>query len=159
VADVDLETLELGRPEDLDRHRDHLGVGFRLVEAQELDARLVELAHAAEAHRLVPEHIGPIGQAVRLRLVAEAGGGDAGDLRRDVGPEREHPAGVPIHELEHPLLQGLVRPQRENVEELEGRGHHLAIAPQPEDAEQALLQTAQARGLVREIDLHPGGEL
>ena len=159
MADVDLEALEAGRPERLDRHRDHLGVRLRLVEPEQLHARLVELAHAPEARGLVTEHVGAVGEAVRLRPVAEARGGDAGDLRRHVGAEREHPPGVPVDELEHPLLERLVRPQGEDVEELERGGHHLPVPPQAEHAKKALLQAPETGRLVGEVDLHPGREL
>ena len=159
VPDVDLEALEPGGAERLDGHRDHLRIGLRLVETEQLDARLVELPHPAETRRLVPEDVRPVGQPVGFGPVAEAGGGDARDLGRHVGPKGEHPPGVPVDELEHPLLESLVRPQREHVEELERRGHHLAVSPQPEHAEETLLQAPEARGLVREVDLHPGGEL
>ena len=94
-----------------------------------------------------------------MGAVAEPGGGDAGDLRRHVGAEREHPPGVAVDELEHPLLERLVRPQGEDVEELEGGGHHLAVTPQAEHAEKALLQAPETGRLVGEVDLHPGREL
>src|SRR5437899_1963856 len=44
MAEVDLEPLEPERPQPLDRHRDDLGLGLGLVEPDQLDARLVELA-------------------------------------------------------------------------------------------------------------------
>ena len=66
---------------------------------------------------------------------------------------------VPVDELEHPLLERLVRPQGEDVEELEGRGHHLAVTPQAEHAEKALLQAPETGRVVGEVDLHPGREL
>src|SRR4029079_10524722 len=130
-----------------------------LVEPEELHSRLVELAHAAEPRGLVAGDAGATRQEVQLRAVAETRGGDAGDLRRHVGAEGEHPPGVPVDELEHPLLERLVRPQGQGVEELEGGSHDLAVAPQAEHAEKALLQAPETGRLVGEVDLHPGREL
>src|SRR5207244_1824036 len=87
MADVELEALEPEGPQPLHGHRDHLGVSLRLLEPDELDAGLVELAVAPDLRLVVAEDVREVGEADRPRLVPEPGGDDARDLgRRDVAP-------------------------------------------------------------------------
>ena len=159
LAHVDLEAVEAQGLEPFHRHRDHLGVGLGLLEPDQLDPRLVELPVPSHLGFLVAEDVRHVGEPEGLGLVAEAGGDDAGDLGGDVGPERKHPPRVPVHELEHLSLEGLVGPHREDVGELVGRRHHLAVAPAGEDGEEALLDAPLGGGLVGQVDLDPLGQL
>src|SRR5260370_950745 len=104
VAQHELEALEAERPEALDRHRDDLDLRLRLLQADQLDARLVELPVVRHPRLVVAEDVGHVGEADRLGLVAQARPPDARDLRRDVGAEREQAAGLAGPELEPVLL-------------------------------------------------------
>ena len=106
MAHVDLEALEAERAQALHRHGDDLDLGLGLVEPDQLDARLVELAVVRELGLVVAEDVGDVAQAQRLGLVAQPRGHDARDLGRDVGAQGEHAAGLAIDELEHVLLHG-----------------------------------------------------
>src|SRR6266568_2338759 len=112
VSEVDLEALEPERAQPLDRHRDDLDLGLRLLEPDQLDARLVELAVVRYLRLVVAEHVGHVPEADGLGLVPEPRRHDPGDLRRDVGAEREHPAGLAVHETGRMLaLRADITPQ------------------------------------------------
>ena len=159
LAHVDLEVLEAERAEPLHRHRDHLGVAFRVGQPDQLHARLVELAVAAHVRLVVAEDVGDVAEAERLGVVPHPRRHDARDLRRDVRAQGEQPPALAVHHLEHPLLQVVIRALGEHVEVLVRRRHELAIAPAPEDAEEALLHRALSRRLVGQVDLGALGEL
>ena len=132
LTHVDLEARQPQRAQPFHRHGDHLGVALGIGEADQLHARLIELAVAPDVRLVVAEHVREVREAQGLGRLAEPGGHDAGDLRRHVGSEREEPAALAVHHLEHPLLQLVVRPLREHVEVLVGGGDDLPIAPAPE---------------------------
>src|SRR5438876_158654 len=159
VPEVDLEALEPERAQPLDRHRDDLDLGLRLLEPDQLDARLVELAVVRYLRLVVAEHVGHVPEADGLGLVPEPRRHDPGDLRRDVGAEREHPAGLAVHELEHVLLDALVGTHREHIRVLERGGDDIAVAPPREDVEQPRLHVALACRLIRQVDARALREL
>ncbi len=159
MSEVDLEALEPERAQPLDRHRDDLDLGLRLLEPDQLDARLVELAVVRYLRLVVAEHVGHVPEADGLGLVPEPRRHDPGDLRRDVGAEREHPAGLAVHELEHVLLDALVGTHREHIRVLERGGNDLAVAPPREDVEQPRLDVALACRLIRQVDARALREL
>ena len=121
MADVELEALEPEGPQPLHGHRDHLGVSLRLLEPDELDAGLVELAVAPDLRLVVAEDVREVGEADRPRLVPEPGGDDARDLGRDVRAQREQPPALAVDQLVHLLLELDVRAEREHVKVLERR--------------------------------------
>ena len=152
MAEVELEALEAERAQPLDGHGDDLDLRLRLREPDQLDARLVELAVVRHARLVVAEDVGDVGQPHRLGLVAQPGGHDPRDLGRDVGAQRQHAAGLAVHQREHAVLHGDVGADRQHLGKLERGRDDLAIAPAPEDVEQPLLDVTLARGLVRQID-------
>src|SRR5262249_31031369 len=155
VTEVDLEALEPERAQPLDRHRDDLDLGFGLLEPDQLDAGLIELAIVGHLRLVVPEHVGDVREAHGLGLLAEPRGHDARDLRRDVRAQRQHTTRLAIDELEHALLHADVGAHRQDVGKLERRGHDLAITPAREDVEQAALDVPLAGGLVGQVDARP----
>ena len=104
LADVELESLQAERAEPFDRHGDQLGVALGIGQADQLHARLVELAVAPDVGLVVAEDVGQVGEAKRLGLLAHPRGDDARDLRRHVRAQGEEPAALAVHHLEHPLL-------------------------------------------------------
>ena len=152
MTHVELEAPEIERPQALHGHRQDLHLGFGLVEADQLHAGLIELAIVRELRLVVTEDVGDVRQTQRLRLVAQSGGHDARDLRRDVGAQHEHAPGLAVHEGEGVALHGLIGGHRQHVEELEGRRDDLPIAPAAKDLEEARLHVALAHDLVGKID-------
>ena len=78
---------------------DHLGIGRRAGGADQLGADLAELALGPELGALDAQHLAGIGQAQRPRR-AQAGGGDARDLRRHVGAQPHHALRDRVHQPE-----------------------------------------------------------
>src|SRR5207245_10278376 len=106
---LSLRALAPPAPDPLSLH-DALPIclGLRLLEPDQFDARLVELAVVRDLGLVVAEHVGDVGQPDRLGLVPEPRRHDARDLRRDVGAECQHSARLTVHELEPVLLDALV---------------------------------------------------
>src|SRR5256885_1723972 len=159
VAQYELEALEAERAQAFDRHRDDLDLRLRLLEPDQLDTGLVELAVVRHLRLVVTEDVRHVGEPDGLGLVAQAGRHDAGDLGRDVGAEREQAPGLAVHELEHVLLHVGVGAGREHVRVLVRRGDDLAVAPAREDGEQARLGVPLARRFVGQVHARALGEL
>src|SRR5438874_630140 len=159
VAQHELEALEAERAQAFDRHRDDLDLRLRLLEPDQLDTRLVELAVVRHLRLVITEDVRHVGEPDGLGLVAQARRHDARDLGRDVGAEREQAPGLAVHQLEHVLLHVGVGAGREHVRVLVRRGDDLAIAPAREDGEQARLGVPLARRLVGQVHARALGEL
>src|SRR5262245_529701 len=159
VTEVDLEPLEPERPEPFDGHRDDFHFGLGLIQSDQLDSRLVELAVVRDAGLVVAEHVRHVAEPDGLGLVAQPGRHHACDLGRDIGSERQHPPGLAVDEREHVALHGLVGPGREHVGELERRRDDLAVAPAAKHVEQRSLDVTLPLRLVRQIDTRALGEL
>src|SRR5262245_5574987 len=155
MPEVDLKALEPERAQALDGHGDDLDLGLRLLQPDQLDARLIELAVVRHLGLVVAEYVRDVRQAHGLGLLAQPRGDHARDLRRDVRAQREHAARLAVDELEHALLHADVGAHREHVRELERRRHDLAIAPAREHVEQTGLDVALARRLVGQVDARP----
>src|SRR3990172_745922 len=152
VAEVELEAVEPQHLEALDGHRDDLDFGLGLLEPDQLDAGLVELAVVRDPGLVVAEDVGHVREADRLALVAGPRRGHARDLRRDARAQREEPPRLPVDQLEHVLLHAGVGAGRERVRVLERGRDDLAVAPASEDAEEARLDVALAGRLVGQVD-------
>ena len=159
MAEVELEAVEAQGPQALDGHGDDLHLGLGLLEPDQLDAGLVELAIVRHLRLVVAEHVGHVAKPQRLGLLAQPGGDDPRDLGRDVGAQRQHPARLAVDQLEHVLLHPEVGAPRQHVRVLEGGGDDLAVAPAAEHVEQLRLDVPLAGRFVGQVDPRPPRQL
>ena len=157
VAEIDGDLGEADRLQRRRRQRDDLRVAARPGHAGHLDARLDDLP--LRSRPLVePHHRALVGQAQRSGLVAEAGGDQAGDLRRDVRRQRHHLARARLDEADGGRPPGAAQAQGQHVLVFEGGRDHPGEAPAVEHRQQRLGNPASgSRRLWREI-AHTGGQ-
>ena len=143
------------RGQRLDRERDRLGVAVGAGHARQLDARLHQLA--LPARRALQAHDRPlVAQPHGARLVAVARRDQARDLRRDVGPQRDHLARARLDEAERRRARRVPEPERQHLLVFE-RGRDDAREPAPLERRQQAVDDAPPRGRrLGRVIAHPG---
>ena len=161
MAQVDLEVLQAGGPDQRDREAHDLDVGGEVALAQQLGAHLQDLARAAAALGLLAVDRARVAEAKRPVGRAERGGGDAGEAGGEVVAEREDSA-VAVGEADQPLGDARPAGPEEGVLVLERRGDQLLVRRALEHRHRRALELAAAAGgLAGEVE-RPGrsdGEL
>ena len=133
-----------------------LGTGQAADLAPPIDHFLIR-ENGSQRRTPIHRRFSHVGQPHRHGRLAQPRRDHPRDLGRDVRAQGEEPACLTVDELEHVLLQSAVGAEGEDVEELEARGDHLAIAPAREDAEELALHVALAGSVIREIVPCPPG--
>src|SRR5262249_33191469 len=144
---------QAGGRERRDAQRDDLDVARGAAHARQLYAGLDELALAApralEAHDRAL-----VGEAHGARLVAEARGDEARDLRRDVGPQRDDLPRGRLDEPDRRRPPGAAQPQGQRLLVLERRRDDARDPPPLEDLEQRLRDAPPRRRRARREVAH-----
>ncbi len=149
LSDVDLELAQAHRLTALDRHGDHLGIRLGAFQADQFHPDLGEFSLPARPGLVVAEHASCVGQPQRVRRLAQGGRHQASHLRREVYPQCQQAAGLPVHELEDLIVRVLAGGPLEDLQVLEGGRDDLLKTPAPEDREKLRLHGAALRGLRR----------
>ena len=157
-GEVDREPREPHRVEGGDADQDDLGVGLGAVMADQLDAGLGDLALGGDLAALHAQALAGIGQAQRAGNVAEAGGGDAGDLGRHVGADAHHAPGVGVHQAEGLVGHGGAGAEQQGVLELQQRRLDALVAVGGEGTHQRLDRRRLGLGVGRQQVAQPGGQ-
>ena len=142
----------------LHRHGDHLGIRLGRVKTDQLHARLEDLPAAAGLDLCLAQHPSAVADAVRQRPAGQARGHDPGDLRGDVGRERQQAAALAVVEAVGLALQLISHADREDIFVLQLGGDHAPEAPQLEyAADPALDKTDLGGGIGQEV-ADPAGQ-
>ena len=147
VAQADPVILQAGRVERVAEHRERLHGALGSGRADQLDARLQQLARlpALGAHAAVA--VGEVAEAQWRLARRVARGGHAGDRHGHVRAQHEHRTGLVEHTVGRPRF-GHVR-TREHRLVLERRRVHLAVAVALEHRAQGVGDGANLARLIR----------
>ena len=157
VPEIDRGWRQAGRAQRRDAERDHLDVARRRAYARELDARLDELA-LSPPRALEPDDRALVRQPHGTRLVAEARRDEAGDLGRDVGPQRDDLTRARLDEADGRRPPRPAQAERQRLLILEGRRDDTREAPPLEHLEQRLGDPPARRRRPRRKIAHPRGQ-
>ncbi len=126
-SEVDGDGADARGFERIDRDGDDLARRGDAIAADQLGADLQHLARRAELARAQFHHLPGVAKAQRARRLGEQRGGDAADLPRDVGAQRERAPRHRIGEAEQVARRALVL-AAERLAELGERRRDAAIA-------------------------------
>ena len=104
-GEIDADILHARCPQRFHRDADDFGKGGHGIAADQLRPGLRQFARWVQLGGAGARHLPDIGEAQRARRVCQAGGGDAGDLAGDVGPDGERRAGGGIGRAEQRAAQ------------------------------------------------------
>ena len=141
-----------------DADEDDFGIGLGTVMADKFDAGLGDLAIRRGLAALHAQALAGIGQPQGARSVGEAGGGDAGDLRRHVGPHPHHPPRVRVHQPERLVGHGGTGAAEERILELEQRRFDALVAVRGKSVHQGCDGRGLGFGIGRQQVVQPGGK-
>ena len=131
--------------------RDRVRVALRSRHARHLDARLQQLALRARP-AIETDDRALVTQPHGSALVAVAGGDEAGNLRRDVGAQRDHLARARLDEADGGGARGVAQSERQHLFVLEHGRDDAREAAALEHREQRVHDpTPRRRGVGRVI--------
>ena len=156
VADAQPVAAQAGLVEGGDRERHHLGLALGARHADQLDARLEELARLAHAAIGGAPRARDVGEAERRLGLGVAGGHHARDRDRHVRAQREHRALL----VEGPVARarGALVAAPQHVLVLERRRVHLAVARVLEGGAHPVADRAQLAHLLGQHVPGPRGD-
>ena len=157
-GEVDRGPGDAGLGQGFGGEHDQLGVRAPVIGAHELHADLGELAFGAQLGAGDPQHFAGIAEPQRPRRLLQPRGGDARDLRGDVGPEAHHALGQRVHQAEGLGGHRRAGPAQQAVLELDQRRLDALIAVGREMPHQPLDDLGLVFGMGRQNVAQPGGQ-
>ena len=149
-GEIDGDAGNAGCGERFDRDIDDLDRSGGAVAADQFGAQLHLLALGAQLARLLADHRPGIGQAQRTWRAAQAGGGDATDLRGHVGAEGQSALRHRIDGADQILRAHRLEPLGQRILELRQRRHDPFITMGRDRIEHAARQARGGFGLRRQ---------